>query len=262
MLTGVNGNSLRNNILHADSAKSKSLERISSGKKVNHAKDDPVGNAMLSAFDSQARALSQMMANEQSQSSLLQSASGSLTTTSNILQSINSLSLQASNSTLTDSDRRMIQQQIDELSSQINLGANQAQFNGQNLLDGSFSTTLQNGQQFSIDAMTTSGLGLNNLSVATIGDAMTASQLSKSALGKVASAQSNIGAALNGIDSNLANLGTQYLNAVSAQSQIGDVDMASEIMNLTMSKMQSQASLKIFKMNDDSRSNVLKLLGE
>lgn len=262
MLTGVNGNSLRNNLLHADSATNKSLERISSGKKINHASEDAVGTALLSAFDSQARSLSQMMANEQSQSSLLETASGSLTTTSNILQGINSLALQASNGTLTDSDRRMIQQQIDELSSQINLGASQAQFNGQNLLDGSFSTTLQNGQQLSIDAMTTNGLGLGNLSVLTQSDAMAASQLTKSALSKVTSTMGGIGSAINGINSNLANLGTQYLNTVSAQSQIGDVDMASEIMNLTMSKMQSQASLKIFKMNDDSRSNVLKLLGE
>ena len=262
MLTGVNGNSLRSNILHADSATNKSIERISSGKKINRASEDAVGTAMLSAFDSQARALSQMMNNEQSQASLLQTASTSLSTTSNILQGINSLALQASNGTLTESDRRMIQQQIDELSSQINMGASQAQFNGQNLLDGSYSTTLQNGQQFSIGAMTTDGLGLSNLSVATPDQAMAASQLSKAALSKVTSAMGGIGSVINGINSNIANLGTQYLNTVSALSQIGDVDMASEIMNLTMSKMQSQASLKVFKMNDDSRSNVLKLLGE
>ena len=120
MLTGVNGNSLHSNILHADSAISKSLERISSGKKINQASDNPVGSAMLSAFDSQTRALTQLMSNQQSQASLLQTASSSLTTTSNILQGINSLALQASNGTLTESDRAMIQQQINQLSTQIN----------------------------------------------------------------------------------------------------------------------------------------------
>ena len=110
--------------------------------------------------------------------------------------------------------------------------------------------------------MTANALGLNNLSVATPGEAMSASDLAKSALSKVVSTQSSLGAALNGINSNIANLGNQYMNAVSAQSQIGDVDMANEIMNLTLSKMQSQASLKVYKMNEDTRSNVLNLLKE
>ena len=262
MLAGVNGNSLHSNILHADSAISKSLERISSGKKINQASDNPAGSAMLSAFDSQTRALTQLMSNQQSQASLLQTASSSLTTTSNILQGINNLALQASNGTLTDSDRAMIQQQINQLSTQINMSANQTQYNGQNLLDGSFSTTLQNGEQFAIDAMTANALGVGNLSVATQSDAMSASELAKSALSKVVSTQSSLGSAINGINSNIANLGTQYLNAVSAQSQIGDVDMANEIMNLTLSKMQSQASLKVFKMNEETRSTALKLLSE
>ncbi len=262
MLTGVNGNSLHTNLLHADSSISKSVERLSSGKKINHASEDPVGSAMLSAFDSQSRALAQLMSNQQSQASVLQTASSSLTTTSNILQGINSLALQASNGTLTESDRAMIQQQINQLSSQINMSASQTQYNGQNLLDGSFSTTLENGQKFAIDAMTAEALGVNNLSVATQGDAMSTSNVAKSALNKVVSTQSNLGAVLNGINSNIANLGNQYMNAVSAQSQIGDVDMANEIMNLTLSKMQSQASLRVYKMNEDTRSNVLNLLRE
>ena len=182
MLTGVGGNNLHTNLLHADSAISKSVGRISSGKRINRASEDPAGNAMLSAFDSQSRALAQMMSNQQSQASVLQTASSSLTTTSNILQGINSLALQASNGTLTESDRAMIQQQINQLSTQINMSANQTQYNGQNLLDGSFSTTLQNGEKFAIDSMTASALGLNNLSVATPQEAMSASDLAKSAL--------------------------------------------------------------------------------
>ena len=262
MLAGVSGNSLHSNLLRADVATNKSLERISSGKKINHASENPVGSAMLSAFDSQSRALAQLMSNQQSQASVLQTASSSLTTTSNILQGINSLALQASNGTLTDSDRAMIQQQINQLSSQINMSANQAQYNGQNLLDGSFSTTLQNGEKFAIDSMTADAVGLNKLSVATQGDAMSASDLAKSALNKVVSTQSSLGAAISGINSNIANLGTQYMNAVSAQSQIGDVDMAGEIMNLTFSQIQSQATLKVYSMNENTRSNVLNLLKE
>ena len=262
MLTGVGGNNLVTNLSHADIALSKSVGRISSGKRISRASEDPAGNAMVSAMDSQSRALTQLMSNQQSQASILQTASSSLTTTSNILQGINSLALQASNGTLTESDRAMIQQQINQLSSQINMSASQAQYNGQNLLDGSFSTTLQNGEKFAIDSMTADALGLNNLSVATPDEAMSASDLAKSALSKVVSTQSSIGAVINGINSNIANLGNQYMNAMSAQSQIGDVDMASEIMNLTLSKIQSQASIKVYKMNEDTRSNVLNLLKE
>ena len=115
MLTnGIGSNSLHTSILRADSAASKSIQRISSGKKIGQASDNPAGSEMLSAFDAQARAMTQMMANQQSQASVLQTASSSLTTSTNILQSLSSLTAQAANGTLTDQDRAAIQQQINK----------------------------------------------------------------------------------------------------------------------------------------------------
>ncbi len=262
MLTGVGSSSIHTNLLQAGSARSKAIQHLASGKAINRASEDVAGSSMLAAFESQTRSLSQMMSNQQSQSNLLQTASGSLSSTSDILQNINDLALQASNGTLTDDDRAAIQQQIDQLSSQITDGANQAQFNGQNLLDGSFSTTLQNGDKLSIGSMTAEGLGIDKLSVATQADAMAATQQIASAMNKVVSTQGNLGSAINGISSSLNNLNNQYMNGLSAQSSIGDVDFANEVMNLTLSRMQSQASLSVFNMNNESRSNVLRLLSE
>lgn len=263
MLTnGIGSNSLHTSLLRADSAASKSIQRISSGKKINRASEDPAGSQMLSSFDAQARALTQMMSNQQSQASVLQTASSSLTTSASILQSLSSLTTQAANGTLTDSDRAAIQQQINQLSSQIDMSANQSQFNGQNLLDGTFSTQLENGQKFAIDAMNAKALGLNNLSVATQSDAVSAMDMVKSAIGKLSSTQSGIGSALNGITSSITNLQNQQMNALSAKSQIGDLDMANEVVKLTMNQIQSQATLRVFGMNESTRSNVLNLLAE
>ena len=263
MLTnGIGSNSLHTSLLRADSAASKSIQRISSGKKITQASDNAAGSEMLSAFDAQARAMTQLMANQQSQASVLQTASSSLTTSTNILQSLSSLTAQAANGTLTDQDRAQIQQQINQLSSQIDMSANQSQFNGQNLLDGTFSTQLQNGQKFAIDAMTANALGLNGLSVATQGDATSAMGTVQNALNKVLSTQSGIGSVLNGISSSIANLQNQQMNALSAQSQIGDVDVASEVMKLTMSQMNAQESFRVFNMNESTRSNIMNLLSD
>lgn len=262
MLSGVNGNSLHSSVLGADRSLSKSIEKIASGKKINKASDDPAGSAMLSAMEAQSRGLVQMMANQQSQASVLQTASDSLSTTSSMLQSINNLSLQASNGTLTKSDRAMIQNQISQLMTQINMSSNQTQFNGQNLLDGTFNTTLPDGAAFSIPSMSADALGLSGISVETQGQAMNASALAQSAIGAVSSLQGSLGAALNGINSSISSLSSQYMNAISAGSQIGDVDMAQAIMDMTTAQIQSKASLSVFKMNDDTRSRVLDLLAD
>lgn len=261
MLIGVNNSSLHSGVLRTDNAISKSAQRIASGKNIIQASEDPAGNSMLSSLESQARGITQLMSNQQNQASLLQTASASLSATSSLLQSLNQLSIQAGNSSLSESDRAKIQQEINQLSNQISINAN-AQYNGKNLLDGSFSTTLENGQLFSIEPMTAEALGLNKLSVINREEALLAQGISESALNKVSSTQSSISTILNGISSNLTNLQNQYLNVTSSKSQIEDVNMAKEIINLTLSQMQSHASIQVYGMNEESRSKVISLLSE
>ena len=142
------------------------------------------------------------------------------------------------------------------------MGASQTQYNGKNLLDGSFNTVLPSGENFAIGDMSATGLGLGNLSVATMGDASNAISTVQSAIGKVSSVQGALGSAINGIGSSVSNLQQQFVNATSAQSQIGDVDMAEAIMNMTMNSVQQQASMSVFKMGLDTRSNAVSLLSE
>lgn len=262
MLTGVNNGSLHSNVLRTDNAISRSAQRIASGKNIIQTSDDPAGSSTLSALESKARNITQLMSSQQNQASLLQTASASLSETSGILQRLHKLSIQGANGSLSNSDRGKIQQEFNQLSNQIDTNINQTQYNGRTLLDGSFSTILENNRPFSIESMTAQALGLDNLSVITPKEALLAQDVSQSALNKVSSTLSSIGSILSGITSSLTNLQNQYLNVTSAKSQIEDVNMAKEIMNLTLSQMQSRATIQVYGMNEESRSKVINLLSE
>lgn len=263
MLTnGIGSKSLQVNLSQAERATSKSVQRIASGKKIEKASDNVADSQILTSFDAKTRALTQMMSNEQSQASVLQSASDSLSTSANILQSLSTLTNQAANGTLTEQERTAIQQQIEQLASQVDSTANQSQYNGRNLLDGTFSTQLQNGKRFAIDAMTANALGLNNISVATMDGAKSAMGSIQSALNKVVSAQGSIGSALKGISSNISNLQNQQMNSISAKSQVGDVDLANEAMNMALNQIKSGAAFKAFNIGESTRLNALNILAE
>lgn len=254
-------NKLHNNLLRSDSNLNSSIERISSGKKITKASDSPSELAVLAALQAQTRGITQQISNGMSEISMLQTAEGALDSTSQSLQRMSELSVQAANGTLTDSDRSAIMAEIKELSAGIDKTASSTEFNSKKLLDGSLSVTLTGRREFSQGAADVASLGLSKISVADQADASKAIESVKSAIDKVSSYRSQIGATVNGINSEISNYQTSLINTVSAQSQIEDVDMAAEIINMNRESLQSKFAIKAFDMQNVTASKVLNLLG-
>ena len=127
------------NLTMTDRAMSKSLERLSSGLRINRAADDAAGLAISEKMRAQIRGLNQAISNAQDGISLIQTAEGALNETHDILQRMRELSVQAANDTLTASDRQNIQQEIDQLIVEIDRIGNTTEFNTKKLLDGTSS---------------------------------------------------------------------------------------------------------------------------
>jgi len=144
------------------------MERLSSGLRINSAKDDAAGLAISTGMQSQVRGINQAVRNSNDGISMAQTAEGSMDEMTNILQRMRELSVQAANDTNSASNKQSIQKEVDQLYTELDRIANTTQFNGTNLLDGSTaSTTLQIGANsgenltFSIDSVTTAELGLD-----------------------------------------------------------------------------------------------------
>lgn len=257
-----NPDRIHSNLLRSDEARGKSLERIASGKRINKASDDPAGLAMVMAFESQTRGLIKEIGNRQDEVSMLQTAEGALASTGEMLQRVNELAVQSANGTLTDSDRQNIQFEVDQLTQQIDQNANNAVYNDKKLLDGSLNIKLQNGETFSQPAATAEALGVNGLSLATAGGASQALSQAGQAINNVTSQRSSIGAAVNGIASQVSTLQNELVNVTAAQSRIEDVDIAAELINSSISSLQSKFAIQAFKIQDESRLSILNLLGD
>ena len=129
-----------NALARNDSALSKSLERLSSGYKINHAKDNPAGLAMSKRMNAQIRGLDVANQNAADGVSVIETADGALTEVASMLQRMNELSVQAANDTLTDQDKATIQAEVAQLKKEITRISNDTEFNGQKLLNGEFSS--------------------------------------------------------------------------------------------------------------------------
>ena len=164
-----------------NTAAGKSMEKLSSGLRINRAGDDAAGLAISEKMRGQIRGLTQASRNASDGISLIQTAEGALNETHNILQRMRELAVQSANDTNVDTDRQAIQSEMDALTEEINRISESTQFNNQNLLDGSFSAKFQigaNGGQnlkVEIGAMDAASLGLNSSSskTTTLGAAVT-----------------------------------------------------------------------------------------
>ena len=249
------------------SAQAKSAEKLSSGYRINRAGDDAAGLSISEKMRSQIRGLNKASDNASDGISLIQTAEGALNETHSILQRMNELATQAANDTNTSVDRKAIKAEIDQLTEEINRIQSTTQFNTMNLLDGSFSGTLQIGaleghtMSVSIGQMSASAIGVSGLSVssnATAGAAMTAIQ---SAIEKVSDQRSKLGAIQNRLEHTIANLDTTSENTSAAESRIRDVDMADEMVNYSKNNILAQAGQSMLAQANQSTQGVLSILG-
>ena len=246
---------------------SKSTEKLSSGYRINRAADDAAGLSISEKMRSQIRGLNKASSNAQDGISLIQVAEGALNETHSILQRMNELATQAANDTNTSSDRTAIQQEMDQLTSEINRIQSTTQFNTMNLLDGSFtSKNLQVGSlkgqsiMISIKNMDASSLGINKLTVSSFDAAGSSMALIQSAINQVSTQRSTLGALQNRLEHTINNLDTTAENTQSAESRIRDVDMATEMVEYSKNNILAQAGQSMLAQANQATQGVLSLL--
>jgi len=266
-----------NQLSQTNSNMQKSLERLSSGSRINRAADDAAGLAISEKMNAQTRGLAQAQRNAQDGISLIQTAEGALKETHSMLQRMRELAVQASNDTNTSDDRAQIQKEVAELSNQIDDIATQTQFNTKNLLNGSatglkFQVGANSGEDMQLDISDMSastGLSVTasatdsggNLSMFTQTDAANAITTIDTAIEDVSSERAQLGAKQNRLEHTINNLSATEENLTAANSRIKDVDMAKEMMNLSKQQILSQAGTAMLAQANQMPQGVLQLLG-
>jgi flagellin len=245
----------------------KSMEKLSSGLRINRAGDDAAGLAISEKMRGQIRGLDQASRNSQDGISLIQTAEGALNETHDILQRMRELAVQGANDTNNSSDRGQIQNEMNQLMSEIDRISTDTQFNTKNLLGGGFSATLQvgaNGSQiinFSIATMNSTALTLlPSVFVTDNASASVAMSAIDNAIDAVSTQRAELGSLQNRLEHTINNLNTSSENLTSAESRIRDVDMAKEMMNQSKSGILAQAAQAMLVQANQQPQQVLQLL--
>ncbi|WP_121616360.1 flagellin [Virgibacillus halodenitrificans] len=255
----------------ANNAQSSSMEKLSSGLRINKAGDDAAGLAISEKMRGQIRGLDMAAKNAQDGISLIQTAEGALNETHSILQRMRELAVQSSNDTNTDSDRGELQKELDELITEVDRIANNTEFNTKTLMSGGFAGSgsglvfhigANSGQsiEMTIDSMTASGLDIEGLKISGQSGADAAITTIQSAIDTVSAQRSKLGAYQNRLDHTINNLNTSSENLTAAESRIRDVDMAKEMMNQTKNSILSQAAQAMLAQANQQPQGVLQLL--
>ena len=258
----------------ANAAKSGSLAKLSSGLRINKAGDDAAGLSISEKMKNQISGLTQATRNAQDGISLIQTAEGALNETHSILNRMRDLSVQASNGTNSAEDLTAIQDEITSLTTEVDRIATTTDFNGTKLLNGDLAAagdgvTLQIGANnttseqmvVNIEAMGTTGLGLDTLDVTTDAAAASAAiDTIDGAIDLVSAQRSKLGANQNRLEHTINNLTTTKENLSEANSRIRDVDMAEEMMSFTKNNILSQASTSMLAQANQMPQSVLQLL--
>jgi flagellin len=236
---------------------SKSIERLSSGLRINRAADDAAGLGISEKMRSQIRGLAQSQRNIQDGVSMVQTAEGNLDEVQSILQRVRELAVQYKNGSLSVAGKGAIQSEVDALSAEVTRIQGSAQFNGINLLSSAAAVTFQVGaNDGEAIGITFSGVTVSsyaNLATLTLG-AIDAD------VDAVSAARSGLGAVQNRLEHALSVTGVYQENLTSAESRIRDVDMAEEMVSLTKNQILQQAGTAMLAQANQAPQAVLQLL--
>lgn len=240
---------------------SKSLEKLSSGSRIPRASYDAAGLAVSERLKSLTSSLRQGVRNLNDGISAARVAEGALNESSNILGRLRELSIQSQNGTLNGQQRKVIQQEFDQLSNQLNTIASNTNFNGKKLLDGNESIEIVDGSggettQIASDDQSASSLGVEGLDAS---DPATLDRIDQ-AIRSVSSSRAQLGATENRLSSQIRSQLVAIENTVRANSQIRDTDFAKESSNLLKNQILAKASISILAQGNASAGIVLKLL--
>ena len=239
---------------------SKSMERLSSGLRINKAADDAAGLGISEKMRSQIRGLAQAQRNIQDGVSMVQTAEGNLDEVHSILQRIRELAVEYRNGSLSTAGKGAIQSEVDQLSAEITRIGNAAVFNGVSLLSGTTSVTFQVGANdnetiaISFSSLATAvGSAYSDLATASLAAIDTA-------VDAVTAMRSGFGAVQNRLEHALSVTGIYQENLTSAESRIRDVDMAEEMVTLTKNQILQQAGTAMLAQANQAPQSVLSLL--
>lgn len=243
----------------------KVTEKLSSGKGINSAADNAAGLGISEKMLSQIKGEIQAIKNAQDGISMVQTAESSLGSTTESLQRMRELAVQASNGTLSDTDRKVLNDEFTQLKDEISKTAQSATFNNKKLLDGSLNETIATGAdgtgtKVSVSDMSSNGLNIENLSIDNIKNATDAIEKIEGAIDKVSVQRADLGAVSNSLEAEISNLTITEENTQAAQSQITDADMAKMMMQLTKEKILQQSSIAMMTHNRQTAGTVLQLL--
>jgi flagellin len=251
----------------ANDSTATAMARLSSGKRINSAKDDAAGLAIATRMEANVRGFSQAIRNSNDGISLAQTAEGALSETSNILVRMRELAVQSANGTLTTSDRTALQSEVTQLTAQIGDIATRTNFNGTSLLNNastsiSIQTGVSSGQTvaIAIGDMTATGLGVGSINLGTASGASSALSTLDSAINTVAAQRATLGAAQNRLESTVNNLSSSVENLSASKSAIEDTDYSVETTKLASSQILQQASTAMLAQANQSQQGVLSLL--
>lgn len=245
----------------------KSLERLSSGLRINRAADDAAGLAIAEGLRSQVRGTIVAQRNAQDGISLVQTAEGALTETTNALQRIRELAIQAANGTQSDSNRAALNAEVKQLLEQIDDIALDTEFNGIRVLSAPLTITLQAGAQTSqtlsvaVAGAKTNDLGVSTLQVSSYAGAVSAISTIDNALKSVSTLRSLFGATQNRLEFTIRTLAIQEENSAASESVIRDADIAKETIAFTRNQILVSAGTSVLAQANIIPQTALQLLG-
>lgn len=260
------------NLSNTQNDLSKSLEKLSSGLRINRAADDAAGLAISEGLRSQVNGLNVAARNAQDGISVIQTAEGALTEVHSILQRVRDLAVQSGNDSNNADSRAAIKAESDALADELTRIGGTTNFNGINLLDGSVDLTFQVGagstaanDQIGVDLtganITDLGATIKALTFDTAENALTSIAAVDTEITAISTERANIGAVQNRFESAINSLNVSRENLQAAESRIRDVDMAAEMVNFTRSNILSQAGTAMLAQANQSNQGVLQLLG-
>jgi len=245
----------------------RSLERLSSGLRINRAADDAAGLAIAEGFRSVVRGTAVAQRNAQDGVSLVQTAEGALSETTNILQRIRELAVQAANGTQSDDNRTALNSEVIQLLQQIDDIALDTEFNGVRVLSANQTVTLQAGAQASqtlaiaVSGAKTTDLRVSAVVVSSIVSATSAISTIDLAIKSVTSLRSTLGAYQNRLEFTINTLAIQEENSAVSESAIRDADIAAETIRFTRNQILVSAGTSVLAQANIVPQTALQLLG-
>jgi len=260
----------RFNLNKSQNALSTSIQRLSSGLRINSAKDDAAGQAIATRFTASIRGLTQAARNANDGISIAQTAEGGMDEITSNIQRIRELTVQALNDSNTASDRQSIQDEISERLLEIDRIATQTSFNGKKVLNSTETLNIQVGSldgeiiKVSLMDLSTASLGIDTLNVTSIVSGATTPVVLLStiddALTDIAQLRGKLGASQNRFESTVANITNTVNNLSAARSRIEDADYSVEVSEMTRNQILQQAGTAVLAQANQIPQNVLALL--